>query len=421
MSDHYDIFISYAQRDAKYVEDISSTLRDAGFRVWLDTWEIAVGASWNVSIGDAIGSASAVVICFGKGGMSKRQLLECNLAVSKELIVLLLPGADPRTLPAPLSAKMRVDLSSGHHDEKAISNLVGHLHKIIGTDNVVVQQRTFGARAVQVSGSNNTVILAEALASPDRLSQLGQGDQALVLAQEAVGIRRAQAAQHPALLPDLAPSLSNLAVVLSELGRREEALGVAQEAAALYRTLAAQRPDAFLPDLAASLNNLANRQSELGRRDQALALAEEAVHIRRTLAAQRPDAFLPDLAASLNNLAVMHSELGRRDQALALAEEAVHIRRTLAAQRPDAFLPDLAASLNNLANRQSELGRRDQALALAEEAVQIRRTLAAQRPDVFLPDLAASLNNLAVMQSVLGRRNEALALAKEAAYLLHNS
>jgi Tetratricopeptide repeat len=135
----------------------------------------------------------------------------------------------------------------------------------------------------------------------------------------------------------LARSLNNLANRLSELGQREQALERAQEAVQLYRELAATRPDAFRPDLARSLNNLAAMLSELGQREQALERAQEAVDIRRELAATRPDAFRPDLAASLNNLAAMLSELGQREQALERAQEAVQLYRELAATRPDAF------------------------------------------------------------------------------------
>ncbi|MGD0109963.1 MAG: tetratricopeptide repeat protein, partial [Rhodopila sp.] len=144
-----------------------------------------------------------------------------------------------------------------------------------------------------------------------------------VLVQERVAHSlRDLAADHPDLAAEASRALNNLSVRLSELGRREDALAVAEEAVSLYRALAAQRPDAFRPDLALSLNNLATMLSELGQREDAPAVAEEAVSLRRALAAQRPDAFRPDLAMSLNNLANRLSELGRREDALAVAEEA---------------------------------------------------------------------------------------------------
>ena len=72
-------------------------------------------------------------------------------------------------------------------------------------------------------------------------------------------------------------ALNNLANSLSEVGQRQEALAPAQEAVAIRRELAAKAPDAYRPDLAAALNNLANRLSGVGQRQEALAPAQEAV------------------------------------------------------------------------------------------------------------------------------------------------
>ena len=252
----------------------------------------------------------------------------------------------------------------------------------------------------------------------NRLGELGQRQQALAPAQEAVDIRRQLAQANPdAFLPDLSMSLNNLANRLSNLGQRQQALALAQEAVDIRRQLAQANPDAFLPYLASSLNNLAAFLSGLGQRQQALAPAQEAVDIQRQLAQVNPDAFIPDLAGSLNNLAAFLSELGQRQQALAHAQEAVTLYRQLAQANPDAFLPDLSMSLNNLANRLSDLGQRQQALAPAQEAVKLYRQLAQANPDAFRPNLAMSLNNLASFLSELGQRQQALAPAQEAVKL----
>ncbi|WP_217427409.1 tetratricopeptide repeat protein, partial [Sphaerotilus uruguayifluvii] len=97
---------------------------------------------------------------------------------------------------------------------------------------------------------------------------------------------------------------------LSALGQREEALAAAREAVEIYRELARQRPDAFRPNLAVALNNVANFLSALGQREEALAAAREAVEIRRELARQRPDAFCPDLATSLAVMGLRLEESG---------------------------------------------------------------------------------------------------------------
>ncbi|NVB36648.1 tetratricopeptide repeat protein [Pseudenhygromyxa sp. WMMC2535] len=249
-----------------------------------------------------------------------------------------------------------------------------------------------------------------------RLSELGDREQALEAAKEAVSIRRQLARTRPdAFLPHLAASLNNLGNRLSELGDHEQALEAAKEAVSIRRQLVKTRPDAFLPHLAASLNNLGNRLSEFGEREQALEAAKEAADIYRQLAKTWPNAFLPDLAMALNNLGTFLSELGDREQALEAAKEAADIYRQLAKTRPDAFLPDLAMALSNLGGRLSKLGDREQALEAAKEAADIYRQLAKTRPNAFLPDLAMALNNLGAFLSELGDREQALEAAKEAA------
>ena len=94
------------------------------------------------------------------------------------------------------------------------------------------------------------------------------------------GIGRAIALALARLLEDepatRASSLNNASVFLSRLGQREEALAAATEAVTIRRDLARARPEAFTPDLAGSLNNLANVLSKLGQREEALAVAREA-------------------------------------------------------------------------------------------------------------------------------------------------
>ena len=134
---------------------------------------------------------------------------------------------------------------------------------------------------------------------------------------------RARASDDPASIPDLATWLNNLANRLSDVGQRQEALEVAREAVTHYRQLAQDNPAAYLPGLARSLNNLANLLSDVGQRQEALEIAREAVTHYRQLAQDDPATYLPDLAVSLNNLANRLSEVGQRQEALEMAREAV--------------------------------------------------------------------------------------------------
>ena len=73
-------------------------------------------------------------------------------------------------------------------------------------------------------------------------------------------------------------------------GRLDEALATTSQAVEIYRRLAGERPDAFEPDLARSLSNLAVMLTWLGRWKEAMAARSRAIQIRRRLAAAHPDA-----------------------------------------------------------------------------------------------------------------------------------
>ena len=164
------------------------------------------------------------------------------------------------------------------------------------------------------------------------------------------------AAQQPELTAQRAGALNNLATRLSALGRREDALAVAEEAVGLYRTLADQRPDAFRPNLAGSLNTLANRLRDLGRREDALAAAGEAVWLRRTLAAQRPDVFRPDLATSLMVAAQCFDAFEQFEEGMAANIEAIAILTDPYVRLPQAFASLMAAMVRQYLARCEKQG-----------------------------------------------------------------
>ena len=91
---------------------------------------------------------------------------------------------------------------------------------------------------------------------------------------------------------------------------------MAQEAVGLYRDLVEVSPAAYTPDLATSLSNLAIRLSGVGRSGEALEAAQEAVRLRRELVEFSPAAYTPDQAGSLNNLAYILSKEGQYEEAL---------------------------------------------------------------------------------------------------------
>ena len=46
----YDVFISHASEDKDFVDPLANKLRDAGLRVWYDSFELKIGDSLNQSI-----------------------------------------------------------------------------------------------------------------------------------------------------------------------------------------------------------------------------------------------------------------------------------------------------------------------------------------------------------------------------------
>ena len=190
-----------------------------------------------------------------------------------------------------------------------------------------------------------------------------------VLAGAALAATRRLAASAERSSEQQAHWANNMAIRLSEVGQRNEALEAAREAVELYRGLAEDSPQAYTPDLAASLNNLANYLSEVGERNEALEAAREAVELYRGLAEVSPAAYTPRLAGSLSNLANCLSGVGDRDGALGAAREAVELYRGLAKDSPAAYTPRLAGSLNNLAGILAADGRSEEAQAVFVEGI----------------------------------------------------
>ena len=135
------------------------------------------------------------------------------------------------------------------------------------------------ASLIDVVGSRCNV---ECLVSSSQL--LGHGNRltaSLCLAVDRAAVQATEAGPDEAVRAEV---LNNYAISLAGVGQRDEALAPAREAVDAYRGLAQANPAAYTPDLAMSLNNYAVRLAEVGQRDEALAPAREAVDLRRTLA-----------------------------------------------------------------------------------------------------------------------------------------
>jgi tetratricopeptide (TPR) repeat protein len=248
-----------------------------------------------------------------------------------------------------------------------------------------------------------------------RLYDLGEPEQALEAEQAAVGFYRELADGDPGRYrPELASSLTNLGVWFSTLGKPDDAVPPTEEATTIFRELTARGRVRYQPDLATSLTNLSIWHSEQGRPDEALRAEEEAVAIFRQLAVTEPDLYRADLATALTNLGIWLSRAGRPEDSAPVEQEAVTLRRELAAADPDRYRADLATSLTNLSITFRQLGRPADAVGPAKEVVVTFRELSAIDPDRYRPELARALANLGIMYTELGRAGAALAPAREA-------
>jgi class 3 adenylate cyclase/Tfp pilus assembly protein PilF len=191
--------------------------------------------------------------------------------------------------------------------------------------------------------------------------------------------------------PDLAKSLSNLAIAFWHQGHYAESEShTARSLAILEKALGPEHPR-----VAGALNDLAVVCQEQARHVEAESLHTRALAIRER--AFGPDH--PNVAFSLNNLANLYAGQERFAEAEPLHARALAIREK--ALRPDH--PDVAYSLNNLANVYNDLGRHADAEPLHTRALAIwEKALGPAHPAV-----ACSLNNLANVCRDLERYAEA--------------
>ncbi|MGW1787590.1 trypco2 family protein [Streptomyces tubercidicus] len=155
-----------------------------------------------------------------------------------------------------------------------------------------------------------------------RLRATGEGEEALLLAQEAVGIHRQLLDRYRSVGTGLAHALLQLGLCLAEVGASEEAVDVLQECIALTHTLPAQlRPPAQRLRCNA-LECLALILGSSGRTAEAVAASQRAIRGYRALFEEDPSV-APELARGLHNLATLLASRAEWEQALALLEESL--------------------------------------------------------------------------------------------------
>ncbi len=163
-----------------------------------------------------------------------------------------------------------------------------------------------------VEGTNDlATLMAIASQMPERTVALAERAAHLYVKMVAAVRPKPDAAYDQEATAILAGSLNNLATRLSDLGQREQALEAAQEAVELYRELAATRRDAFRPYLARSLSVMADCLENVGRDEEAIHAGEQAVATLSPYFVARPAAFLDLMRAMVRDYVRRCEKAGR--------------------------------------------------------------------------------------------------------------
>ncbi len=213
-----------------------------------------------------------------------------------------------------------------------------------------------------------SVGLMSALAKlAERHAQLGQGDEALTVALEAVALGQAVHA-HLSHGDAFAYALRVLGNIHLAFGRPEDGLGPFVQAVRLYRELGETDPGRHRSGLAAALHHLARVQTAVERHDEAVRSCREGSDMYEELADADEDRYLAAFADSLRHLKECLVNAEEDEKALPVVRRQIEVAHRLVAQHPE-YRHFLAQSYLTLAQLLSVVGspqEADRMAALAE-------------------------------------------------------
>ena len=131
----YDAFLSHNSQDKPAVEEIAHRLRDQGITVWLDTWNLIPGETWQEDIEEALDESHCCVVFLGPNGIGSWQNEEIRAALDERVshkglrvVPVLLPGArrpeKESKIPKFLRRLTWIQYSRSIRDEEAQHRLV---------------------------------------------------------------------------------------------------------------------------------------------------------------------------------------------------------------------------------------------------------------------------------------------------------
>lgn len=132
----FDVFLSHNSADKPAVEALAQRLLTAGFKPWLDSWNLVPGDPWQEGLEEALDTCDACAVFLGPSGIGPWHNEELRVALDRHardrtrsfrVIPILLPEAnpaDPNTLPRFLARMTWVDFRRGLDDAEAFRRLL---------------------------------------------------------------------------------------------------------------------------------------------------------------------------------------------------------------------------------------------------------------------------------------------------------
>lgn len=147
----YDIFISYSSKDKSVAEKLAYVLKEKGYNIWLDEWEILVGQNIVDEVYKGIRLSNYMIVVLSKSSCQskwvKEELTAGKLQEIEQQKVKVLPvKIEKCKIPAPLETKLYADLTTNWQD--GLKNLLASLQgyeseKKLKKENRIVESKQY--------------------------------------------------------------------------------------------------------------------------------------------------------------------------------------------------------------------------------------------------------------------------------------
>jgi hypothetical protein len=136
MSDSY-VFISYSRQDRRFVEHLTTGLRQVGVRTWTDLDNISPGQDWKHEINQGLLEASALIYVASTNSAQSRWMdweYAAFLKKAKRVIPIVIDDSGPDNLPPPLLQIQWVDFRGPF--EPALRRLLDGIRDLEGSSSL---------------------------------------------------------------------------------------------------------------------------------------------------------------------------------------------------------------------------------------------------------------------------------------------